>query len=67
MKDSKNIAQELFEDLTTEEMADKKVVAEQIRMMADESENFENRVFEIGVREIAKQCKKLVKGVFDNE
>ena len=64
MKDSKNIAQELFEDLTTEEMTNKNVVAEQIRMMADENESFENRVFEIGVREIAKQCKKLVKGGF---
>ena len=30
MKDSKLIAQELFEDLTTEEMLDKKVVKEQL-------------------------------------
>lgn len=62
MKDSKLIAQELFENLTTEEMLDKKVIKEQLTMMADESETFENRVFCVGVREIVKQCKKLAKG-----
>lgn len=62
MKDCKLIAQELFENLTTEEMLDKKVVKEQLTLMADESETFENRVFCVGVREIVKQCKKLVKG-----
>ena len=60
MKDSKLIALELLENLTLEEMLDKKVVKEQLTLMADESETFENRVF--CVREIVKQCKKLVKG-----
>ena len=34
-------------------------MAEDIRVMAEESESFENAVFEVGVMKIAKDCAKL--------
>lgn len=60
MKESKRIAKMMEEGLAPEEMLDGEKVAEQIRMMADEDEGFSNRIFEIGVSQVVKKCKKLM-------
>ena len=54
MKDSKIIAKQLLTDLGSDVLSDGKAVAEDIRVMAEESESFENAVFEVGVMKIAK-------------
>ncbi len=54
MKDSKIIAKQLLTDLGSDVLSDGKSVAEDIRVMAEESESFENAVFEVGVMKIAK-------------
>ena len=59
MKDSKIIAKQLLTDLGSDVLSDGKSVAEDIRVMAEESESFENAVFEVGVMKIAKDCAKL--------
>lgn len=59
MNDSKIIAKQLLMDLGSNELRDKKLVAKDIRTMAEESESFENAVFEVGVMKIAKDCAKL--------
>lgn len=47
-------------DYTEEELRNKKYMAIQIRETADESETFENAVFEIGVRTIVKHIAKKI-------
>ena len=47
MKDSKIIAKQLLTDLGSDVLSDGKSVAEDIRVMAEESESFENAVFEV--------------------
>lgn len=55
---------EFIEDFTAgyteEELRNKKYMAIQIRETADESETFENAVFEIGVRTIVKHIAKKI-------
>lgn len=60
MKDSKRIAMEMKADYAPEGMLDKAFISDQLRLAADEDTAMKDRIFEIGVREIAKQCRKQV-------
>lgn len=62
MKKSKRIAWNLARDLGPEELSDKEAALESIYLQADSSEQFKERVFEVGAAEIAKQCRKLAAG-----
>lgn len=63
MKQSKEIAWMLAKTMSREELADKTGVTEELRIMADVSDDFRDRLVEVGIREVAKQCKKLAQSL----
>lgn len=62
MKDSKRIALELREDYVTSDMIDKKLMADQLHIMANEDKDMRDRIFVAGVNEIVKQCNRYALG-----
>ena len=65
MKQSKKIAWSLARDMTLEELADKETVSEQLRIMVGVSDDFRDTLAEVGINEIAKQCRKIAEGFRD--
>jgi hypothetical protein len=63
MHEAKNIMDEIECNYTFEERQDLELLADQLRMMADENEDFENRVFEIGVNAILEEFNKKYVGL----
>ena len=61
--EAKNIMDEIECNYTFEERQDLELLADQLRMMAGENEDFENRVFEIGVNAILKEFNKEYAGL----
>lgn len=62
MNHSKRLAKKLMEALGRENLGNKKA-AEHLRWLADECENYGESIFEIGVEEIIKECKKFYRRV----
>lgn len=59
MKKSKKLAKNLLREMGTEQLRDMVAVADYVRWIADEEEEYADSVFEIGVKEIVKEYKKL--------
>lgn len=59
MKKSKKLAKNLLMEIGTEQLRDMAAVADYVRWIADEEEEYADSVFEIGVETILKECKKL--------
>lgn len=62
MKQSKQIAWDLARIMSQEELADKEGVSEEVYIRAGVSEDFQDKLIEVGIKEVAKQCKRLAKG-----
>lgn len=71
MKDSKRIAMELTEDYVPSDMLNKELMINQLHLVANEDGNMKDRILEVGIKEIVKQCRKQVSGRedvdFDND
>lgn len=63
MKQSKEIAWILAKTMSREELADKTGVTEELRIMADVSEDFRDRLVEVGIKAVAKKCKNLAQSL----
>lgn len=59
MKDSKIAALELIGDIGI--FMNKETMSDTIRTMSDMNECYENKIFEIGVQEVVKQYRKIIK------
>ena len=55
MKKSKKLAKNLLREMGTERWRDMAAVADYVRWIADEEEEYADSVFEIGVKEIVKE------------
>lgn len=62
MKQSKKIAWNLAREMSLEELTDREGLKEQLYVMADVSDDFRNSLIEIGIKEIAKQCRRYAQG-----
>lgn len=59
MKGKKKIAKELRSEEEFKKLFNKKILKSEIRDRTDLSDSFENRVLEVGISEIAKQCIRM--------
>lgn len=59
MKGSKVLAKQLMVDFGREQLEDKKALADYIGWMSDEDEVYATSIFEVGVKEVIKEYKKL--------
>lgn len=59
MKGSKVLAKQLMVDFGREQLEDETAIADYLGWMSDEDEGYATSIFEIGVKEVAKEYKKL--------
>lgn len=59
MKGSKVLAKQMMVDFGREQLEDKKALADYLGWMSDEDEGYATSIFEVGVKEVIKEYKKL--------